>query len=102
MQTVLSIQNIGRARIEIIDLMINERMDCSSVRVNGWSLEDQHKGFVYGTDYDSSFKTVLKTQPVILDIGDIHTWLMRCNPVRMTVVTDIGTQSFSFVTSSGQ
>jgi hypothetical protein len=112
------ITNIGTSPTKIVDIIVNNRDDCSSVPNfdsslnldrNLYTKDELHKLWVLGqspsvrwantgdvdmkakkTDY-RSFKNIE------LNIGDSHSWPVSCvSLVRVNIVTDKGSGTYSF------
>jgi hypothetical protein len=113
----VAIKNIGLKPIKILDIDINNSGDCTLF--NNWAgnrfspeygedKQDLHKFFVYKgfrhfkglTKLLMQYEEIVNTQmPIVLQIGDSDTWGATCssNIARVTVTTERGSATFSFV-----
>jgi hypothetical protein len=59
---------------------------------------DLHKFWVFGGELGPPFgpDANYPNQPIILQVGDIHTWTTSCNIVRIAVTTAQGSETYSF------
>jgi hypothetical protein len=106
----LLIKNIGTQPIKVLDIMVNERLDCSVVApiepIEGlfikrtYDVQERHKLWVNGFNYQRAapFENQITSinPPTELNIGDSRRWQALCNIVRITVTTDIGSETYSF------
>lgn len=107
----LEIVNVGTAPIRILDVIVNDRDDCSTFRGHNppFSKEYLHKAwvangeFMYmgerdGKLYEIGTNRILSTEPRTLQTGDAWNWVSYCfsKYVSATVTTDDGTVKYSF------
>jgi hypothetical protein len=107
----LEITNVGTTPVRILDVVVNERDDCSTIGLtsNTFSKDYLHKiwvadgTFMYIGEKDGSLFEIgtnrkLSVEPRILKIGESAYWVPRCltNYVRVSVTTDGGTTTYSF------
>jgi hypothetical protein len=105
---VLELTNVGTEPTKVLEVMINERLDCSTINQSTlsynhgikemYSLEDRHKFWVSGFEVNDKTKKVMAKPPRELNIGDGADWYANCNIVRVTSTTDKGR---GFLLSSG-
>jgi hypothetical protein len=112
---ILRVTNTGSSPTTILDVIINDRMECSIIDdyhiIHYGKLDetltndDWHKIWVYRPGYPygsagtpaafSAFRKSLR--PVELKVGDTANWFTRCNSiVRATITTNKGSASYSF------
>ncbi len=72
---VLQVTNVGSAAATIKDVIVNDRKDCEVKRVVGQSMEDLN---------------------VTLGVGDKANFYSKCVAIRASIMTDKGSESFSF------
>lgn len=108
----LEIVNIGSAPVRILDVVVNDRDDCSTYKVTSPALSKEylHKvwvangGFMYLTEKGGklfelgSTNHFLSDEPRTLKSGDSGYWVSYCltNYVSVKVTTDGGTSTYSF------
>jgi len=100
----LTIQNVGTGPIEIKDITVNDRPDCTTIRLHTHALPRAAAEFktAYGDGHTAWFveQAVVVLLPwasrdkKILQVGDKKTWDQACDVVRATVKTDRGTETF--------
>ena len=104
------VKNIGNQPIKVIDLVVNERQDCSAVAPielkegllirQTYDVQERHKFWVNGYNYQrvAPYENRISSinPPTVLNIGDSRRWQALCNIVRVTVTTDKGSETYSF------
>jgi hypothetical protein len=97
----LTIQNVGSEPVTIRDLLINDRLDCSTVGVffrlysdtSKRNPDELHKFWVYGTHP----VTGMPNAPTTLSTGDVMNWQSPCSSVvRVQITTEKGTAAYTF------
>jgi hypothetical protein len=106
----LVVKNIGNQPIKVIDMVVNQRQDCSAVAPielkegllirQAYDVEERHKFWVNGFNYQrvAPFENRISSvnPPTELNVGDTRRWQALCNIVRVTVTTDKGSETYSF------
>jgi hypothetical protein len=96
----IKIQNLGKGKIEIKDIAINDREDCT--KVSGYivdRLQVEIKKFSGDLHRLWFVMQVVPPDPnakIILDVGDEGSWFPYCQVVRATIKTDRGTATYEW------
>jgi hypothetical protein len=106
---IFVIKNIGTQPIDVLDILVNERLDCSAIAPielkegflikQPYGVQERHKFWVNGFNYQrvAPFENQIDSinPPTALNIGDSRRWQALCN-MRVTVTTDTGLETYSF------
>lgn len=85
----LVVKNAGTGPVELLDVIINDRMECSLPLYTdkGQTQEQLHRVWLGVKD----------NKPVVLKVGDIKHFITPCpSYVRVTITTDQGSATYSF------
>lgn len=108
----VEVTNTGTTPVRILDVVINDRDDCSTIPMKSktFSPEHLHKvwvangSFMYvgekdGKLYEMGSNRALSTEPRVLKPGATANWVAFCpgtNYIRARITTEAGTQTFRF------